>query len=108
MTLLLVAVGAAAGAVLRYVAGQLLDAALPWGTLLVNVTGAFALGMVTGAALDGNSLALWGAGFAGGLTTYSTFAVQTHESGVRRGAIVVLLTLPPAMGACALGYALTR
>ena len=44
MTVLLVALGAAVGAPLRYVAGHLLDVRFPWGTVLVNVAGSFLLG----------------------------------------------------------------
>ena len=59
-----------------------------------------------GLALDGSAAALLGAGFAGGLTTFSAFAVQTHDAGVRRGTLTVLLTVPTALAACALGFAL--
>ena len=46
MTWLLVALGAAVGAPLRYVAGHLLDGRLPRGTILVNWVGSFLLGLV--------------------------------------------------------------
>ena len=104
MTVLLVALGAAVGAVLRYVAGHLLDDRLPWGTILVNVGGSFLLGLFSGLALDDSAEALLGVGLAGALTTYSAFAVQTHDAGVRRGATTVLLTVPIALAACALGF----
>jgi fluoride exporter len=42
----------------------------------------------------------------GALTTYSAFAVQAHERRLRGGLVVVLLTVPPALAACALGHAL--
>ena len=48
MTWLLVALGAAVGAPLRYVAGQLLDGRLPRGTILVNWVGSFLLGWFSG------------------------------------------------------------
>lgn len=106
MTVLLVALGAALGAPLRYLAGHLLDDGLPWGTVLVNVVGAFLAGVFSGLALDGAALAFLGVGFAGALTTYSAFAVQAHDAGVRRGTAVVLLTVPLALAACALGFVL--
>ena len=106
MTLLYVAAGAALGAPLRFVLGQLLDGRLPWGTVAVNVTGSFLLGLFTGMALEGPVMALLGVGFCGALTTYSTFAVQSWERGRRLGLLTVALTVPPALAACALGFAL--
>ena len=106
MTVLLVATGAAVGAVLRYLAGHLLDDRLPWGTILVNVVGSFLLGLFSGLALADGTAALLGVGLAGALTTYSAFAVQTHDAGVRRGTLTVLLTVPTALVACALGFVL--
>ena len=52
VTWLLVALGAAVGAPLRYVAGHLLDGRLPRGTILVNWVGSFLLGWFTGLGLD--------------------------------------------------------
>ena len=106
MTVLLVALGAAVGAPLRYVAGHLLDVRFPWGTVLVNVVGSFLLGLFSALGLDGDGIALLGVGFCGGLTTYSAFAVQSFDHGRRRGLANVLLTIPLALGACALGFAL--
>lgn len=106
MTALLVAIGAAIGAALRYVAGHTLDRRLPWGTLLVNVVGSFLLGAFTAAALSDSALDLLGTGFCGGLTTYSAFAVQTHDRGPRVGALYVVLTLALCLGGCATGFAL--
>ncbi len=104
-TALLVVLGAAVGAVLRYVAAHLLDRDLPWGTVLVNVSGSFLIGVVSGL---GAATALLAIGFAGALTTYSGFAVQAYDAGWRRGVLTVLLTVPPALAACALGYAFAR
>lgn len=104
MTWLLVAAGAAVGAPLRYVAGHLLDGRLPRGTLLVNLVGSFLLGLFTGLGLSESRSALLGTGFCGALTTYSSFAVQTHDRGRRTGTLVVALTLLPALALCALGF----
>ena len=111
MTVLYVALGAAVGAPLRYVAGHFLDAhhiggKLPWGTLLVNVVGSFLLGVFSALALDESASALLGVGFCGGLTTYSAFAVQTHDAGPRLGSLNALLTVALALAACAAGFAL--
>ena len=68
MTPLLVALGAAIGAPLRYALASALDAErFPRGTLLVNVVGSFLLGLLVGAGATGHWLALLGTGFCGGL-----------------------------------------
>ena len=106
MTPLLVAAGAAVGAPLRLLAGHWLDHGFPWGTLLANVAGSFLLGLFTAMSLSDGALALLGTGFCGGFTTYSAFAVRTHERGPAGGTAYVLATLPLALAACALGYLL--
>ncbi|MGH3739262.1 MAG: fluoride efflux transporter CrcB [Micromonosporaceae bacterium] len=83
MTLLLVMVGGAVGAPLRYLTDRAiaarLDPVFPWGTFCVNVAGSLLLGVLTGAsaALPGWVSPLVGTGFAGALTTYSTFGYET-------------------------------
>lgn len=104
MTWLLVALGAAAGAPLRYVAGHLLDGRLPRGTILVNWVGSFLLGWFSGLALAGGAMALLGLGFCGALTTYSSFVVQTHDRGPRLGTVTALVTLVPALLLCGVGF----
>ena len=106
MTWLLVVVGAAVGAPLRYVAGQLLDGRLPWGTIAVNWAGTFLLGWFSALGLSGDAVALLGTGFCGALTTYSTFMVQTADRGARLGTVTVLVTVVPALLLCVLGFAL--
>ncbi len=104
MTPLLVAIGGAGGAVLRWWLGALLDsAAFPRGTLLANLVGSLLLGLLVGLAVGGHSLALLGTGFCGALTTYSSFAVQAHDLG-RRAATYALLTLAGSLLLCALGF----
>lgn len=53
---------------------------LPWGTLVINLTGSFVLGLATGlatGALLGSDAALVvGAGFCGGYTTFSTASYE--------------------------------
>ena len=104
MTWLLVAVGAAVGAPLRYVAGHLLDGRLPHGTILVNWAGSLLLGWFSGLGLSGHAMALLGAGFCGGLTTYSSFVVQTHDRGRALGTVNVVVTVVPALLLCAVGF----
>lgn len=106
MTPLLVAAGAAVGAPLRYLAGHWLDGDLPWGTLLANVLGSFLLGLLSALSLSEHTLALLGTGLCGGFTTYSAFAVRTHEHGWAGGTAYVVVTVPLALAACALGFVL--
>jgi len=106
VTWLLVGVGAAVGAPLRYVVAHLLDDRLPSGTLLVNWVGSFLLGWFSALGLSGHLMGLLGTGFCGALTTYSSFAVQTHSRGPGLGAVTVLLTLAPALFLCFAGFGL--
>ena len=105
MTWLFVALGAAVGAPLRYAAGHLLDGRIHRGTILVNWVGSLLLGFFSGLGLTGHTIALLGTGFCGGLTTYSSFAVQAHDRGRVDGAVIALVTVVPALLLCGLGFA---
>ncbi|PSP94480.1 chromosome condensation protein CrcB [Halobacteriales archaeon QH_8_68_33] len=79
----LVAIGGFAGSNLRYFVDLLVGGLAA--TLLVNVVGSFALGVVVYGALRLGRLApgtraVLATGFLSSLTTYSTFAVQTVQS----------------------------
>jgi CrcB protein len=105
VTPLLVAVGAAVGAPLRFLVASALDRRdLPYGTLLVNVAGSFLLGLFVGLGVDGDRLALLGTGFCGGFTTYSAFALQTHRLRPRRGAMYAVTTVGVSLVACGAGF----
>ncbi len=109
MTGLLVALGAAVGAPLRFLLGHYLDeATFPRGTLVANVIGSLLLGGFSAAALSGSALALVGTGFCGGLSTYSAFSVKTHELGWRLGTAYAALTILGSLSACAAGFALVH
>ena len=79
---MLVALGGALGAVLRfYISESMPDADFPWATLSVNLVGSLLLGAVTAATLS-NALSepqalLLGVGLLGAFTTMSTFSVET-------------------------------
>ena len=82
---LLVAAAGACGAPLRYMVdtkvSDRVQAVFPYGTLVVNITGSFLLGVVTGLALDhglGTTEQLViGTGLLGAYTTFSTFTLES-------------------------------
>ena len=88
------------GAVARVLLGAAVDARarawFPWGTLAVNLSGAFALGALSGSTLGGDAYALAGTGFLGAFTTFSTWVVDARLLGGRRGA--ANLAAPLALG----------
>ncbi|GAA2122472.1 fluoride efflux transporter CrcB [Kitasatospora saccharophila] len=80
MNWLLVVVGAAVGAPLRYLTDRTVHSRVgfgfPWGTLTVNVSGCALLGLLTAVAPPDVRLLL-GTGLCGALSTYSTFSFET-------------------------------
>ena len=52
---------------------------LPLGILVVNVAGSLALGLVAGAALNGEALAIVAGGGIGSFTTFSTWILDSHR-----------------------------
>jgi len=85
--LALVCIGSMVGAPLRYVIDREIQSrherVFPFGTLVVNLTGALALGLVVGAAARGGLSALavdaLGVGLIGSYTTFSTFSWETLQ-----------------------------
>lgn len=108
MSVVLVAAGAAIGAVARFLASGYLDREVPWGTLVVNVAGSFLLGGFAAWSLSGRTWAFAAVGLCGGLTTFSAFAAQTYDRGWWRGGAYAVLTVVCAVAACALGFALAQ
>ena len=101
--LLLVAVGGAVGALLRWAVGRLADGGFPWPTLAVNVAGSLLLGAVAHGGPEW-ALTLLGAGVAGALTTYSAFALETARLPLGRAAAYVVLTLGLGAAGFAAGW----
>jgi fluoride exporter len=104
MTLgLLAGIGVAGGvgAVARFVADGSVSARsaadFPFGTLVVNLTGALALGVLVGAAVDSDAYRLAGTGLIGAYTTFSTWAFESHRLGgdgqLRAGALNFAVSL---------------
>ena len=90
---LLVGIGGGTGALLRYVAASAImtrfGVKFPLGTLVINVTGSFLIGLLMTILterfkLDPNWRLLLVVGFLGGYTTFSSFEWETYSS-VREG-----------------------
>jgi fluoride exporter len=115
----LVAAGAAAGAVLRWLAGLLLNPlwahGFPLGTLLVNCLGGLLIGIASVWYLrwpDEGLRLLLVTGFLGGFTTFSAFSAESLGL-LHRGAWVMALLhsaahLLGALACTAAGFALAR
>jgi CrcB protein len=85
-----IALGSAIGGMGRYwfaqVVARRLGEAFPWGTLVVNVSGAFVIGFVDGLVAPGGAMVVNAparlfimAGLCGGYTTFSAFSLQTLD-----------------------------
>lgn len=105
---LLIALGAALGANLRYAVSvgvaQRWGAAFPYGTLAINVSGSALIGMVMALAARTGLTAPWRlllvTGFLGGYTTFSSFTWETYQLAVEGGLVPALLNVG---GSLALG-----
>jgi CrcB protein len=114
-----VVVAGAVGAVIRYALARAYPVRpghLPGGILIVNVVGSGLAGAVIGlaerAAVGDDLRLVLVTGFCGGLTTFSTWSVETVElvnGGRWRAAVLnVLVTLSVALGAAMTAYLLVR
>lgn len=79
--ILYVAIGGFFGAILRYAISNLLRRknGFPLGTLVVNLLGAFLLGLLAGLGIHGSQYTLLGVGFMGAFTTFSTFMLESEQ-----------------------------
>lgn len=85
MTVILLALAGGVGAATRFVVDGLIRArvktALPWATILINISGSLLLGFIGGLVMRGQALEslqlVLGTGFLGGYTTFSTASLET-------------------------------
>jgi CrcB protein len=123
MTWIAIAVFGALGALARYgvsgIVQRLWRTTFPVGTLVVNLSGAFAAGLLLGIAsmrTVGEIVILaGGVGFLGGYSTFSTWMVETvlaaesgGRSGTRRAAENLVIPLIGGVIAVSVGFALGR
>jgi fluoride exporter len=105
VTPVLFAVAAGTGALVRWRVGLTLP--LPFGTLVVNIVGAFALGLVD--HWSGPELTVVGVAGMGALTTFSTLSDDVVGLAVRRpifATTYLVVTITGGLGAAALGIAI--
>jgi len=116
-----VAIGGAAGSVARYGVASIVQrhaaTIFPLATFVVNVAGAFVLGVLVG-RLTGDTRSIEGArlflatGFCGGFTTFSAFSYETavlaRDSRFAVAVSYVVATLVVCVAAAALGISVAR
>jgi CrcB protein len=117
---LIVGIGAAAGANARFWFTQWFTGrwtpTIPWHTLIINVSGALIVGIFMALALARGWSTGWrllvAVGFAGGFTTFSTFAAQAvtlmEEDKLGTSLVYALLSVVLSITACFAGVHFTR
>ena len=86
-TITLVGIGGATGSILRYLASTFIHnkflSAFPFGTIIVNITGCFIIGVVYALAEKNSITPEWrfflATGICGGYTTFSTFSLESFS-----------------------------
>ncbi|WKW50332.1 fluoride efflux transporter CrcB [Rhodomicrobium lacus] len=120
-TYLFIALGGAIGSVARAAVSdamvRLTGPFFPWGTILINITGSFIIGLFAALSVSGSRYGLHGdarafvmIGICGGYTTFSSFSLQTFDllrDGKPWAALAnVGISVLMCLAAVALGYAL--
>lgn len=116
-----IALGSAIGGVSRYLMGgfvqRLVAGTFPLGTLLINLTGSFLLGLILRYGVETSTLtpemrAFLTIGFCGGYTTFSTFSYETvalaEDGQLARAALYVAFSVGMSLIATFLGFAAAR
>jgi fluoride exporter len=114
--LLWVALGSAFGGMARFAVSGIVARGIgelfPWGTMVCNVTGSFAIGAAAAAAYPTQWSGAWPlavTGFLGCYTTVSSFSLQTlalaREGDTAQAVANILLSLLLCLGAVTAGYA---
>jgi CrcB protein len=118
-TTLAIAVAGALGVLARHAVQQAVPRPgdLPWGTFVVNISGAFAIGLLATLVARRIDVPMWLqeavlVGFLGGFTTFSALALETHTM-IDRDRLVLaaaysLGTLVVGLGAVVAGIRLAR
>ena len=99
------------GSVLRFYVDGLVGSAFrsgfPYGTLVVNLSGAVVLGLLAGLAIAGDAALLAGTAAVGSYTTFSTWMLETQrlteERQYRKALLNIVVSLVLGVAAAALG-----
>lgn len=99
------------GSVLRFLVDDAIAARMgrefPFGTLIINLTGALALGLLAGLAVNDDAALLAGTAAVGSYTTFSTWMYETQRLGEERqhrlAVANIVLSLAFGIAAAALG-----
>jgi CrcB protein len=110
-TWLAIAAAGAVGSLARFLLHETVERRLgrgfPLGTMVVNLTGALALGILVGATLTGDAYRIAGTALLGAYTTFSTWMLETERLSVRGAwagaAANIVLSLVGGLAAVALG-----
>jgi fluoride exporter len=116
-----VAIGSALGGMGRYLLGGFIQrlgaTTFPTGTLLINISGSFLIGLIIRYAVETPTLtpelrAFLTIGLCGGYTTFSSFSYETvallEDGEWARAALYVVASVVLSLLATLLGYALAR
>ncbi len=118
LVIVCVAAGGSLGAPARFaldrVVADRVESDFPFGTFLINITGSFLLGLLTGLDLAGHLptpvKALVGTGFCGAYTTFSTWSFETvrliEDGAYLEAGLNALVSLGVGLLAAAAGIAL--
>jgi CrcB protein len=119
--IIFVGIGGGIGAVIRYLvtiqSAKMINSNLPLGTLIVNVIGGFLIGMIVELSMSTDLISpnlklFLTTGIMGGLTTFSTFSLETinlmSDGRYLLGAANVFLNLFLSLGGVALARAICR
>jgi CrcB protein len=109
-----VGVFGALGSWLRFSIGGAITARrpsdFPFGTFAVNLTGGFALGLLTGAGVTGHALLVFGTGLLGAYTTFSTWMVEAQrlaeEAEFAAMTAYLVLSMVAGLATAGLGWAI--
>jgi CrcB protein len=107
-TTLMIAIAGGLGVLARHAVQDLVPryGDLPWGTFVVNISGAFAIGLVVAIVVHRFSTPMWvqevlTVGFLGGFTTFSALALETFVL-AERGRTLLAITY--SIGTLVIGF----
>ncbi|KEK26045.1 fluoride efflux transporter CrcB [Bacillus gaemokensis] len=116
MNILLVGIGGFFGAVARFFISNAMKekygSLFPYGTLFVNIVGSFILGLLYGTEVSSTWLLLWGTGFMGAFTTFSTFKLEIvqliHKREGQKAALYIIMSYILGIFSAFLGFYMGR